>query len=63
MTLVSSVSDATIWSVPYDRKTFTVQATDGGPTPEIVNLFVLFKPLSNKLACLKFQRHYLECQT
>ncbi len=26
MTLASSISDATIWSVPYDRKTVIVQA-------------------------------------
>ncbi len=27
MTLASSISDATIWSVPYNRKTFLVLAT------------------------------------
>jgi len=27
MTLVSSISDATNWSVPYDRKTFIVKDT------------------------------------
>ncbi len=27
MTLAPSISDATIWSVPYDRKTFIVHAT------------------------------------
>jgi hypothetical protein len=27
MTIVLSISDATIWSIPYDRKTFIVQAT------------------------------------
>jgi hypothetical protein len=27
MTLALPISDATIWRVPYDRKTFIVQAT------------------------------------
>ncbi len=28
MTLALSLSDITIWSIPYDRKTFIVQATE-----------------------------------
>jgi hypothetical protein len=37
MTLASSISDATIWSVPYyDRKTFIVQATGVQPD-QLVN--------------------------
>ncbi len=37
MTLASSISDATIWSIPYDRKTFIVQAT-GTSEAKKVNL-------------------------
>jgi hypothetical protein len=28
MTLALPISDTTIWSIPYDRKTFIVQVTD-----------------------------------
>ncbi len=46
MTLALPISDATIWSIPYDRKTFIVQASGLGQT--LLPLLRIMKRVQSK---------------